>query len=346
MRRRSGGRQAFVSLLFILSVVTLTIWVGNFASQTAVGDNLFSSPTPNPTDDLPKVIGSTSPDVSPVLTDYNLLIGVKSGSATQLVVFNPDTKTRQVVYTDQDEPLKIKQIGNVSQGEALVLLAEKGQDFGGSLWAVQLDGSGTATRLLSEFASPWPPIFSPDGQKIVFVSFSASEVGAAFSLILANRDGSNQRVLTQDRLPLTGPIFSSDGKSIAYIRENSGSQSGEIVMLPVAGGTPKTLVSLPNQVPYDLAWSASGSLAYIDGVGQSGDLFELESGTIEPKRLSNLSGQESHPVYRPDGQALAFTRNLSAKTTLYLLDQVKGSAEAFGSATIVVGWLERTGFDE
>ena len=348
MSPRRRGRQTFISLLFTIAVVSLAIWAGNFASSTVMGDSLATTPaTSLPV--TPQIItsssASSSPDVLTGSNGYRLVLLVKSSAVSQIVLLDPETEERQVVYTDQDEQLKIKQLGNVSGTEALVLLAEKDEDFGGSLWAISLDGSGRATKLIDNFTSPWPPVFSPNGQKIAYVSFSSNDAGATFALVVASRDGGKPQVVTRDSLPLTQPIFAPDGQRLAYVRQSGETGSGEILSTSLTGGQTKTLATFADRVPYDLAWSSDGAIAFIDGPGQQGDLFEVPNGETEPRRLSNLTGQENHPVYRPDGAAVAFTQTTGGKSTLYLLDRAPGSAKTLGSATMVVGWIER-GFDE
>ena len=289
MSRRRRRRQTLLSLVFILAVVALAIWAGNFAGPNVLGDSLVTTSEPIQTS-TPRIVTQSlaipTPENSQMPKNYDLLIQVKSNGANQLVLLNPETEQRRLIYTDQGESLEIKQIGNLVNNEVLAIMGSKGLDFGGSLWTIRLDGTGQATKLIDDFA---------------------------WALVTA----------------------------IAFGLQASAGAGGEILTIPLAGGTPKTLASFTNRLPYDLAWASDGSLAFIDGPGWQGDLFELAKDSTEPKKLSSLSGQESRPVYRPDSQFLAFTQTVAGKSTLYLFDRAKGSAKALGSATIVVGWIER-----
>ena len=346
MRRNSRGWRGLTSFVFIAAVVGLAIWAGRLTPVDVAGQNQLSSPTSSLT--LPQVIvdkTTTTPSVTKAAADYDLVFLMTSGGVNQIVIVNPATQKRQVMYTDKDETLKLKLIGNMTAtgSEVIALMGEATQDFGGSLWAIKLDGSGLATRLIADFTAPWPPVFSPDGTHIAYVTFSNAEADYGFSLILANRDGTAKKILVRDNLPLTQPIFSPSGQQLAYVRQTTDpAGGGEILLLSTNGGSPEKRASFTNRVPYDLTWASDDSLAFVDGPGQQGDLFELTKDSNEPKRLSALAGQESRPAYAPDGQSLAFTQIQGTTGTLYIFDRVQNQAQSLGSAKIVVGWRQRS----
>ena len=60
---------------------------------------------------------------------------------------------------------------------------------------------------------------------------------------LANRDGSSPRRLTADPGEKSNPVFSPDGKSIAYSAQVDGNI--DVYLLPVEGGVPKRLTYHP-----------------------------------------------------------------------------------------------------
>jgi serine/threonine protein kinase/Tol biopolymer transport system component len=108
----------------------------------------------------------------------------------------------------------------------------------GFLYQIPVLG-GTPRKLVEDVDSAVS--FSPDGQQMVYLRDSASE--ASSKLIIANADGSGERVLAA--LPLPGysdPAWSIDGKSIAAAVLDPGSQNlARIVVINAANGKEKTV---------------------------------------------------------------------------------------------------------
>lgn len=341
MGRARTVKKGLGTVIFLVGVIALAVWAGTQSSQVA-GDSQTPTAPASPT---PQILGNTTSPSSAAATTasiiYEPIVEVRAGGIGQLVAVNLTSKERRVLYTDQDEPNKLQLVGNLDAGkrEALALVGPGSLDFGAKLVAINLDGSGKVTPLMTDFASPWPPVANPDGTKIAFVSFSNAEADYGFSLVLARRDGTDRKILIREALPITQPVFHPDGTRLAYIRQTNYGGGGEVVSIPASGGTSETLATFTDRLPYDIAWAADGSIAFIDGAGDQGDLFGLGAGAKTPERLSGLPGQESRPVYSPDGKKVLFTLLKSGKGTLYELDRASGKATELGSATAAIGWL-------
>jgi Tol biopolymer transport system component len=102
------------------------------------------------------------------------------------------------------------------------------------------------------------------------------------------------------------PVFSPDGRTIAFVH-NSGT-SASIQLIDAAGAHRRTLV--PRVFGQYLAWSPDGtSLAYSDGY----DIWRADVATGTATRLTNddrtkSGGDESwQPAWSPDGKTIAYT---------------------------------------
>lgn len=287
-------------LLFFVGIISLAILLGR-----TTGDALPNQNDSNPLDTNLRIIDTTPPasTASSSPATETILIVTEERGITQLIRIDPAAGSRQIVFTDSDESLKIKQVGttNAKGDEVLVVMGPTDREFGGSLWVIATDGSGKKTQLLEEFASPWPPALSPDGKKIAYVFFSNAENESGFSLIVANRDGTNKRELVRETQSITQPIFNVNGTIIAYLRGSS------VVTITIGGGVAKELHNFGNRTPYDLAWSASDDFAFIDGTNNAASLYLLRAGQTEPEKIS-LTGQMSRPIFSQDSHHLTFAR--------------------------------------
>ena len=175
-------------------------------------------------------------------------------------------------------------------------------------------------------ATPFPTdlISAPTGGAIAWVS---SNSGVHNILIadptpgsgpMAGRTDHKWRAVTNytgdDGLWITEPGFTSDAKTIVYVRGDGANRQGEspnpaqlqdgtdqaVFAVPVAGGTPKRLGPGSGVVPAPkgqrVAWVSRGQI------------WSLDLATADaPARLVNARGSASGISWSPDGSMLAFT---------------------------------------
>ncbi|MDJ0832499.1 MAG: hypothetical protein QNJ69_03185 [Gammaproteobacteria bacterium] len=89
------------------------------------------------------------------------------------------------------------------------------------IWVMDADGSNKQ-RLTNNGATNWAPSWHPDGKRIVFSSNmddwreDYKTYGHNFELYLINSDGSGLKRLTYNKVFDSFPMFSADGKKIAF----------------------------------------------------------------------------------------------------------------------------------
>ena len=81
-----------------------------------------------------------------------------------------------------------------------------------NIWTVNTDGSDL--RQLTEGSNSNYPSWSSDGEKIVFTR--SNEEKNSNDLWMMNREGKNQVALTKAKIVLERPVFSSDGRHLAF----------------------------------------------------------------------------------------------------------------------------------
>jgi len=137
------------------------------------------------------------------------------------------------------------------------------------------------------------PQIAPDGARAAFtrvhVDREADEYRTA--IWLADLAGGDARALTfggKDRQPRWSP----DGKTLAFVRTPEGKTDGELWLLPMAGGEPRMLATLPGGVGSP-AWSPDGRrLAFTSGHNPALDDPQKEKPKHEPARVV------TRPVFR------------------------------------------------
>ena len=141
-----------------------------------------------------------------------------------------------------------------------------------NIWVMNSDGSGSQPLTTLTAASSSNPAWSPDGTKIAFMSARALDgsnaVGAA-NIWVMNADGSGAtpltRITTIYDLTTVSPVWSPDGRKIAYVSSRSldGSDNGSsmlnILVMNNDGSNPRPLTKLIAASSYQPAWSSDGS---------------------------------------------------------------------------------------
>ncbi|HYN84725.1 MAG TPA: amidohydrolase family protein [Pyrinomonadaceae bacterium] len=77
------------------------------------------------------------------------------------------------------------------------------------------EGESEPRKLLNTNSLEYAPNFSPDGTRITFVTWNDTEKGAVW---VANSDGTNARKITTVGDQYANPVFSPDGRMIAYLK--------------------------------------------------------------------------------------------------------------------------------
>ena len=190
-----------------------------------------------------------------------------------------------------------------------------------------INADGTDRITLSEYGDhdDYKPVWSPDGQRIAFVSDRDEN---ASEIYVMDADGSNQHRLTNHRADVNttlkhydpwtdsdfGPVWSPDGRSIVFLsRRDIGV---EIYSMRSDGSDERPLTFnnfMRGEEPWitdekqNIAWSPDGQHIAFDSDLENGPLaiYTMNADGCNQRRLT-LSGHNGEPRWSPDGQQILF----------------------------------------
>ena len=188
------------------------------------------------------------------------------------------------------------------------------RDGNREIYVMNADGS-TQTRLTNDPASDRSPVWSPDGNRIAFVT--ERDAGSPHIYVM-NADGSQPMRLSNGPGNDDSPSWSPDGSRIAFASTRDG--RSKIYVMNVDGSNVVRLTDTPNADDVVPAWSPDGTrIAFYSNRDGNREIYVMNADGSQQTRLTFNSAEDAVPAWSPDGTHLAFESMRDGNREIYLM---------------------------
>jgi TolB protein len=195
------------------------------------------------------------------------------------------------------------------------------------IYAMAPDGS-RLTNLTQSWADDLAPVWSPDGQRIAFVSLRDTLAGkwgmGPRSIYVMEFDprtgaaGPNVARLTDEEMNAGWPTWAPDSARVAFESDRSGSLDIWAASLDGTGLTNLTDHPAEDRFP---AWSPDGTkIAFTSNRGGNFDVWVMNADGTEPVNLTHEPGPDRFAMWSPDSQRITFNTRRDGNQEVYVMD--------------------------
>jgi len=177
---------------------------------------------------------------------------------------------------------------------------------------VWVDRDGSSSSLSQKSARQRTPRLSPDGMRI---ALAVQEGQFGRQIWIENVDGTDRRKLTDEGGDNHSPVWSPDGRELAFASNRTGPQNIYVQPVGRAGAARRLLAT--DGVHNPGSWRGP-LLAYYEVAGETGRDIWLLDGDGVTRPLAATAANERAPALSPDGRWLAYTSNASGSDEVYV----------------------------
>jgi WD40 repeat protein len=159
--------------------------------------------------------------------------------------------------------------------------------------------------------------WSPDGEHFVYndVPFCSHGIcGPGPSLYRIRSSDGGDQIFYRDG---SGPDWSPDGNSIAYVESVDGNPQ---VKLVGGNNTPGPQLTSGMAVNYDPNYSPDNTIAFVSSRDGNTEIYSMNADGSSQTRLTNNPASDGDPEWSPDGKKIAFISNRDGNYEIYSMN--------------------------
>ena len=192
-------------------------------------------------------------------------------------------------------------------GKYIVFVSNRDRDkdrdghFNSEIYVMDADG-GNPQNLTNDRNVDGAPSWSPDGKRIVFSSTRdghfEGDFGITDEIYVMDADGSNQQRLTENRKNDWDPVWSPDGKRIAFASDRKGDfENFEIYVMDADGSNQQKLTE--NRFnDKDPVWSPDGKrIAFYSNREGNNEIYVMDADDGDLQNLTNSPHADFNPAW-------------------------------------------------
>ncbi len=217
-------------------------------------------------------------------------------------------------------------------GKYIAYASDKDGNGQFDIYVVAIDGGDVTNLSNSPAVSEEDPAWAPTSRYLAWAAKAKSGTSyeiEIFDLLLRRR-----RALTQNtpaQFSNLHPLWSPDGKSIAYTQMRSDHADANVFVVDVASGKSTNLTPHEGEHVYRAAaWSPDGRKLLIGSNALNGHMnvatVDVTSHALQ--WLTRASAESEPGSFSPDGKLITWTSNVDGNIEVFLYDVSAGKAEA------------------